>query len=175
MRHVVLLLAAIAAVVLAAPASATMRITGDRGGLITSYAERFAAARVNGEQVVIDGPCLSACTLVIGILPRDKVCATGRAVLGFHAAWRPAADGSKAASPGATQAMYDIYPSEVRSWIDRRGGLTPRMIFLQGRELTAMVPSCGGTFASAGPRRASRTTVVRQPQASGILAAQRLR
>jgi hypothetical protein len=174
MRHCVLLLAALAAAISAVPANATMRITADRGGLIVSYAERFAAARASGEPVVIDGACLSACTLVLGILPRNQVCATRRAVLGFHAAWRPTADGDKTASPGATQAMYDIYPAPVQEWITRRGGLTPHMIFLQGRELAAMVPTCSG---GAAPRVASSgpAHVVRHYPTSRVLAAQPLR
>jgi hypothetical protein len=172
MRHVVLLLAAIAVAISAVPAGATMRISGDRGGLIVSYAERFAKARASGERVVIDGACLSACTLVIGILPREQVCATGRAVLGFHAAWRPSTDGARTASPGATQAMYDMYPADVRGWIDQRGGLTPRMIFMRGRDLAGMVPSCGSGAAVASHRP---RTIVRRDQASGILASQRLR
>ena len=70
MRHSVLLVACVAAALVSvAPAGATMRITGDRGGLIISYAERFMAARASGESVVIDGACLSACTLAVGILP----------------------------------------------------------------------------------------------------------
>jgi hypothetical protein len=40
--------------------------------------------------IIIDGACLSACTLAIGLLPRGQVCATPKAVLGFHAAWRRA-------------------------------------------------------------------------------------
>jgi hypothetical protein len=36
-------------------AEATMRITGDRGGLVADYVERFEAARANGELVIIDG------------------------------------------------------------------------------------------------------------------------
>src|SRR6516164_9684431 len=73
---------------MASSARAMILITADRGGLITDYAERFLSARATGEQVVIDGACLSACTLVVGMLPRDKICATPKAVLGFHAAWR---------------------------------------------------------------------------------------
>jgi hypothetical protein len=30
----------------------------------------------------------------------------------------------------------------VRSWIARRGGLSPRMMYLSGRELAAMYNSC---------------------------------
>jgi hypothetical protein len=38
--------------------------------------------------------------------------------------------------------LMDIYPQHVRSWIARRGGLSPRMMYLSGRELTAMYNTC---------------------------------
>lgn len=131
-------------------ASATMWITADRGGRIIDYAERFLLARASGEQVVIDGACLSACTLVVGMLPRGQVCATPNAVLGFHAAWRPTASGGRTSSEAATRAMMDVYPADLRGWIGRHGGLTPRLIFLRGRQLAAIVPGCGSMTAASG-------------------------
>jgi hypothetical protein len=125
-----------------------MLITDDPGGLITEYAERFLTARATGEHVVIDGPCLSACTLVVGMLPRDKVCATPKAVLGFHSAWRPTRNGGTVNSPLANQAMMEVYPAGLRSWIVRRGGLTKKMMFLQGRDLAAIVPRCGTSVSA---------------------------
>ena len=44
----------------------------------------FAGAP-SGEKVIIDGPCLSACTLVLSTVPSNRICVTKRAVLGFHA------------------------------------------------------------------------------------------
>ena len=194
MRYTALLLAAIAAVsTMASSAQATIRISGDPGGLILAYAERFLQARASGEQVVIDGPCLSACTLALAMVPRGQVCATSNAVLGFHAAWRPTSHGGKTTSSVATQAMMELYPADVRSWIDRHGGLTPHMIYLQGHELSAMVPTCGAastTVASAAGRpagvgrtghapgavaRARYERVVRPGQPRARLAAQQVR
>jgi len=124
-------------------AAATVLINGDPGGQIGPYVARFMTLRHSGERVVIDGPCLSACTMVLGILPRNQVCVTPKAVLGFHAAWRPDASGNKVTSLGGTQLLWDVYPKHIRKWIARRGGLSPRMIMLRGRELAAMYPSCG--------------------------------
>jgi hypothetical protein len=151
MGKVALLTVAAAAVLAAVPANATMRITADPGGLIISYAQRFSEARARGERVVIDGPCLSACTLVVAMVPHGQVCATPRAVLGFHAAWRPSARG-RVPSPEATEAMYNMYPENIRQWIVSRGGLNTQLLFMRGRELAAVVPSCGN--ALAGPSRA---------------------
>jgi hypothetical protein len=167
---VVLAVCTFATVMSTSFAQATIRITSDRGGRIIDYAERFIRARAAGEQVIIDGTCLSACTLVVGMLPHDKVCATSRAVLGFHAAWRPTARGGRRSSAPATRAMMDVYPANLRDWIDHRGGLTPRMIFLRGRELAAIVPICGstaggGTHSTSALRSdSSRAVEAEQPQ-----------
>ena len=66
-------------------AKADMRIVGDPGGEVSSYIHKYEQIRAAGEHVVIDGPCLSACTLVTGLVPHDHICVTQRAVLGFHA------------------------------------------------------------------------------------------
>jgi hypothetical protein len=124
------------------PASATMRITSDPGGQIGPYLENLASLRSSGEHVVIDGPCLSACTLVLGVIPRDHLCVTPRARLGFHTAWRPDQSGRPVVSRDGTQLLMEVYPQQVRNWIARRGGLSPRMMYLSGRELSSMYPAC---------------------------------
>jgi hypothetical protein len=137
------LVGATAMVVLAAaPASATMRITSDPGGQIGPYLENLASLRSSGEHVVIDGPCLSACTMVLGVIPRDHLCVTPRARLGFHTAWRPDSAGHPVVSRDGTELLMTVYPQPVRDWIARRGGLSPHMKFLAGRELTSMYPAC---------------------------------
>lgn len=124
------------------PASATMRIAEDRGGQIGHYLQAFAMLRSTGERVVVDGSCLSACTLVLGLIPRERICVTQRARFGFHAAWMPDNDGHPVTSPMGTQALWNIYPVSVRRWITRNGGLSRKMIFLQGRALNDIVASC---------------------------------
>ena len=123
-------------------ASATMRISEDRGGQIGHYLQAFAALRSTGENVVIDGNCLSACTLVLGLVPRERICATQHARFGFHAAWMPDRDGRPVTSPLGTQALWNIYPPSVRRWINRHGGLSRKMIYLEGRALGGIVASC---------------------------------
>jgi hypothetical protein len=145
MRMLSLVTAAVAAatVISSPPAHATMRLANDPGGLIAAYQHRFERARATGERIIIDGSCLSACTLAIGLVPREQVCATPKAVLGFHAAWQPTPWGGKAVSGPATQHMMNIYTPELQGWINGHGGLTPHMIFLKGAELNSIVPACG--------------------------------
>ena len=123
-------------------ASATMRIAEDRGGQIGQYLQSFAAVRSSGEQVIVDGNCLSACTMVLGLIPPERICATSRARFGFHAAWMPDESGHPVTSPMGTQALWNIYPAPVRHWISRHGGLSRKMIFMEGRSLHGIVASC---------------------------------
>ena len=137
-----LLGAALIATIWATGASATMRISDDVGGRIGAYVDQYSDIRNSGERVVIDGACLSACTLVLGIVPRNRICVTRRATLGFHAAWMPGPNGKPVPSEVGTRALWDLYPSHVRQWISSRGGLSPKMMFLRGRELMSMYPEC---------------------------------
>ena len=139
-----------------ASAFATVRISDDRGGQIGQYLETFALLRSSGERVIIDGNCLSACTLLLGIIPREQVCATPRARLGFHAAWMPDPDGRPVTSTLGTRALWSVYPSSIRRWITRHGGLSRHMIYLQGRALYAFVPSCNRIEARTNDRSAQR-------------------
>lgn len=123
-------------------ASATVRIVNDSGGQIGPYLEQLVALRGSGERVIIDGPCLSACTMVLGVIPRERICVTQRARLGFHAAWNPGRNGEPIVSSGGTRLLMDIYPQNVRRWINRKGGLTQRMLYLHGRELASMYRTC---------------------------------
>ncbi len=121
---------------------AVVRIAEDRGGRIGTYVDKYQSLKGSGETVVIDGLCASACTIVLGAVSHDKICVTSRASLGFHAAWDFGASGRPVTNREATRMLYDMYPTSIRSWISRRGGLKPRMIFLRGRELTSMYRPC---------------------------------
>ena len=68
------------------PARAEVRILASPGGQVGPFLDLFERVRESGERVVIDGPCLSACTLVLSMVPSNRICVTRRAVLGFHAA-----------------------------------------------------------------------------------------
>ena len=136
-------LLALALLLLTAPASAEVRILASPGGEVGPFLDLFARVRASGERVVIDGPCLSACTLVLSAVPADRICVTRRAVLGFHAARSMDQRGRLYAEPEASAAVLEAYPAPVRSWIRRRGGLTSRVLLLRGRELAAIYPACG--------------------------------
>jgi len=125
------------------PARADVRILSSPGGAVDAYLAAFARVRQSGERVVIDGPCLSACTLVLSTIPRNRICVTRRAVLGFHAPrWFDSRTGYTTRAPEATRTVTASYPAGVRSWIKKRGGLTQKVIYLRGKELAALYPRC---------------------------------
>lgn len=124
------------------PAQAEIRILASPGGAVGPFLDMFERVRQSGERVVIDGPCLSACTLVLMTIPEERICVTRRAVLGFHAARSIDRRGRMYAEPEASRAVEAAYPPPVREWIARRGGLTSRLLLLRGRELAAMYPRC---------------------------------
>src|SRR2546430_17004005 len=117
---------------------AVVRIANDRGGQIGRYVERYEQLRASGQTIIIDGLCASSCTIVLGAIPREKICVTRNANLAFHAAWDFGAHGRAITNPGATRMLYSMYPSQVRHWIANPGGLTPRIYILPGVHLVAM-------------------------------------
>ena len=153
---IILLAATIAAAASTSPASAAVRIAADPGGQIGPYLEKLQSLRNSGENVVIDGPCLSACTMVLGVIPRDRLCVTARARLGFHAAWQPDQTGRHTVSQGGTELLMSAYPQQVRDWISRRGGLSPQLIYLTGDELASMYPRCSGSATAGADMRSWR-------------------
>ncbi|HEY6258197.1 MAG TPA: hypothetical protein VIY51_20640 [Xanthobacteraceae bacterium] len=161
------------------PALATVRITSDPGGQIGPYLEKLQSLRNSGQNVIIDGPCLSACTMLLGVIPRDRICVTPRAQLGFHAAWQPDQAGRRTVSPDGTELLMSVYPQQVRNWISRRGGLSPQLIYLTGGELASMYPSCNGSATAAAdvrPRRkrARGGFVLDKAQGTSVSAAARI-
>jgi hypothetical protein len=121
---------------------AEVRILTSPGGQVGPFLDLFERVRASGERVVIDGPCLSACTLVLSLVPGERICVTRRAVLGFHAARSMDRRGRLYTEPEASQLVLQAYPAGVRDWILRHGGLTSRLLLLRGRELAALYRTC---------------------------------
>ena len=135
-------LAAVLCGLVLSPAQAEVRILASLGRKVGPFLDLFERVRASGERVVIDGPCLSACTLVLSTVPNNRICVTRRAIPGFHAARSVDQRGRMYAEPEASELVLEAYPAAVRGWIRRRGGLGSRLLLLRGRELAAIYPSC---------------------------------
>ena len=76
------LFAALLILIAAPPARADVRILASPGGEGETYLELFSMLRQSGQRVLIDGPCFSACTLVLSTIPTNRICVpTSRAGL----------------------------------------------------------------------------------------------
>jgi hypothetical protein len=129
-----------------------LRITFDGGGRITDYIERYSALRLSGGRVVIDGMCVSACTLVTGLLPDERQCVTPFAQLAFHSAAQiDPMTGERAHSSEGTRLVWNLYPAKVRSALlakqwngeDKAVNEHAELIYIAGDELRSLVRPAG--------------------------------
>ena len=58
-------------------------ITFSAGGNVLGFREQGQELAAHSTPVIVDGPCLSACTLLVDEA-RSNVCITDRAVFGYH-------------------------------------------------------------------------------------------
>ena len=123
-------------------ASATVTINDDPGGQIGIYINKYRALRVSGERVVVKGTCASACTMVLGIIPRNRICITPSAVFEFHTAWDLSSTGEQIVNGAGNRILWANYPADIRNWIERHGGLGPEIISLSGSALARMFSIC---------------------------------
>lgn len=123
----------------------------DGGGDVLQYMNNVHLANARGQSVRLDGVCLSACTMKLGL---HRACVTPEARFGFHSPTR--ADGRMAAAWRAV--LLQHYPARIRSHVAPM--LEQRdYTFVSGRTLIALgMKPCNeaGQMASQ-PQRPYRT------------------
>jgi hypothetical protein len=141
MKLVTGLLAAVLLLAGVGASHAVVRIAEDRGGRIGTYVDKYQGLRSSGETVIIDGLCASACTIVLGAVPHDRICVTSHANLGFHAAWDFGADGRAVTNPRSdADAVFDV--SLGGEALDRAAGrLDPAHDFPARQAINQHVPA----------------------------------
>lgn len=97
----------------------SLLITNDEGGDIAAYKHYWRQVSKKYDRVVIDGPCKSSCTLLLGVIPANRICLTSQGSLLFHAAhkWGD----RNTIGPEPTKIMRDFYPSHIQKWLDANG------------------------------------------------------
>lgn len=117
-----------------APAPKTRVIINDPGGYIMEYVAKYALWAHNGDQIRIEGQCDSACTVLLGIIPDERVCATKNAELGFHSGGL-----GTEYSQEATILLWSFYQERTRRVLVKRGwrGPTkhPELIYVEAQEI----------------------------------------
>lgn len=107
----------------------THTIYADLGGSVYGKYEEYAREAARGDSFRIDGLCVSACTMLLGIVPDDHICTTFRGKFGFHAAFRtlpgPEGFGMRIFSHEATDLLWTLYPSKVTDYLKAHGWSGP--------------------------------------------------
>lgn len=116
-------------------------IQQSRGGRVDQFDAEIAYIRSTGKQVILDGYCASACTMILSV---PTLCATDRALLGFHKAWQPGpGPGGHIEAPQGTAMMKAKWRPYVFQWLRHVGGLTADIKWMGPQDIYRMVPRCG--------------------------------
>ena len=117
----------------ATPAFAeTIDVSDNHGGRVADYNARWAGHASRGVNVRIVGPCQSACTVLLGHIPRSRICVTPNASFGFHLARLEV----------ATKTLWNAYQADIRAWINARGGLTKEFIWMRAPDTYKYFRKC---------------------------------
>ena len=127
-----LLLAAILSLGVSVARAEIVDVSDNHGGLLSAYQTQWALFAARQVDVRIVGPCVSACTVLIGYIPRQHICVTPGGYLGFHLA----------TAGFATQELWSAYPSDIRLWISQHGGLSDQMLWLQAPSIYRYFRKC---------------------------------
>lgn len=129
----------------------TVTITWDGGGKLSDFVVKYNAMRQEGKRLVIDGPCISACTLALGLIPPSHMCVTPYAKIGIHSAYTRDFLGNTEFSGEGTRLEWHIYPENLRALLrtkyhwdgdDSSTSEHPEVIFIEGDELATLVKPC---------------------------------
>ncbi|MEA2947506.1 MAG: hypothetical protein QOI40_2836 [Alphaproteobacteria bacterium] len=119
--------------VLAAPATAeTIDVFDSHGGSVVQYNERWSGLASRGVDVRIVGPCQSACTILLGHIPRNKICVMPNARFGFHLAKKEFATGM----------LWNAYQGDIQSWINQHGGLKTDFVWMGAPDIYRFFRKC---------------------------------
>jgi hypothetical protein len=125
----------------------------EEGGFIHEHMRRWRQLGQSDADVEIRGPCFSACTLIIAVVPKERLCFGDYASLQFHAA----SDLSGRIAIPATMWMLRQYPRDIYDWLMARGGAPGMTVYdfwvLEAPELWAM------GYRRCAPERAPLMTI----------------
>src|SRR5579872_3226957 len=69
-------LVVIFSLVASAANAVTLEVTDEHGGLLPFYQMEWASLAAQKPKVRVVGPCVSACTVLLGYIPSDDLCVT---------------------------------------------------------------------------------------------------
>lgn len=132
MRTCAVLIALLAVALPFAVSAETIEVSDNQGGSVAQYDARWAGYAARGVDVKIVGPCQSACTVLLGHIPRGKICVTPGASFGFHLAHLSS----------ATSTLWNAYGSDIQGWINQHGGLKKDFIWMRAPDTYRYFKKC---------------------------------
>lgn len=111
----------------------TIDVYDNHGGRVAEYDARWAENARRGVSVRITGPCQSACTVLLGHIPRSRICVMPDARFGFHLA----------KLPQATARLWSAYPADIKAWINAHGGLQADFVWMGAPDVFKYFRRCG--------------------------------
>jgi hypothetical protein len=70
--------------------------------------------------------------VLLGHIPRSRICVTPQARFGFHLA----------KLPQATATLWNAYAADIRGWIDQHGGLRHEFIWMRAPNIYRFFRKC---------------------------------
>ena len=128
----IILLILLVSILPSAGLAETITVSDHHGGSVAAYDARWAALAARGVDVQIVGPCQSACTVLLGHIPRENICVTPRASFGFH----------QAKFPASTATLWAAYSSDIKAWINAHGGLQRSFIWMRAPDIYRFFKKC---------------------------------
>jgi hypothetical protein len=110
----------------------TIDVSDSHGGLVAEYDARWAGLAAQGVNVRIVGPCQSACTVLLGHIPHQRICVTPQASFGFHLAQ----------TAKSTATLWNAYSADIQAWINQHGGLTSQFIWMRAPDTYRFFHKC---------------------------------
>ncbi|RWH31904.1 hypothetical protein [Mesorhizobium sp.] len=98
-------------------AAETINVSDDHGGSVAAYSQRWKGLAARGVNVRIVGKCQSACTVLLGYIPRSRIWVMPAASFGFHLAHRT----------DMTAVLWNANAADIRGWINAHGGLASQL------------------------------------------------
>jgi hypothetical protein len=131
-KFLVFVTAAAACFATGAARAETIDIVDSHGGSVAAYDARWAGLAQRGVSVRIVGPCQSACTVLLGHSPHNRICVTPEASFGFHLAHLPQ----------ATATLWRSYSPGIKAWINAHGGLKQDFIWMRAPDTYRYFHKC---------------------------------
>lgn len=128
------------------PTPGVIIIADDNGGNVEDHLKFYQRIHAAALPLRIEGDCISACTLALGMFTSSEICMTDKGSFGFHMA---AVDGIPNRRL-TNRLVHRWYPAKVQQWIKRHAPLTPEVQFMyadEAKEL-GLVVACPSLEAS---------------------------